>query len=632
MKRSGTRGESTGFLLAAPAMLYLTIFFIVPLLLVIGISLLTRGQASSDYAFPLTLENYQDIFQQPIWGIFIRSIRIALVSTVICLILGYPLAFFIGTRRKTWVKQMTLFLVILPFWTNFLIRTYAWQIILGRRGVLNEVLVNQLGLMDNGLEILGTETAVILGLVYGYLPFMVLPIYAVVERFPFHLVEAGKDLGGDDWSVFWEVVFPLTLPGVVVGWILVFIPSIGAFITPNLLGGTQGYMIGNYINSQFTEAGGSWTVGAGSSMVMMLVVSVALLLYVRFASDRPAHTPRNAIERFFAQTTRTILFPVNWISHRISDLAQSLQPSSAPGTVSQWKVRRARAVNVLGRAFGWIDSIFCYLFLWIPIILLVLYSFNSSRRVSGQWQGFTTDWYTEILNGISGTGGDFSTDRLLSSLETSFKISIASTLIAVILGTTIALAMVRGRFRGKQIFRGLLYLPVTIPDITLAVSLIIFFQIAFGALESLLGTRYFPGMVTVIVGHVAFNITYVAVVVTARLTNMSPHYEEAARDLGMNNFQTFRLVTYPLILPGIIAGALLAFTLSLDDFVITFFVGGGTTTTLPVYVWSLIRRGISPEINVVSTLMILASLILIALSLLMQGQGSRAKGHTYDQS
>ena len=293
---------------------------------------------------------------------------------------------------------------------------------------------------------------------------------------------------------------------------------------------------------------------------------------------------------------------------------------------------RARVVNIFGRVFSWIDAIFCYLFLWIPILLLVMYSFNASRRVSGRWQGFTTDWYTEILEGVSGTGGDFSTDRLLASLETSFKISLASTAIAVILGTTIALAMVRGRFRGKQIFRGLLYLPVTIPDITLAVSLIIFFQIVFGALETILGTRYFPGMVTVIVGHVAFNITYVAVVVSARLANMSPHFEEASKDLGMNNFETFAYVTYPLILPGIIAGALLAFTLSLDDFVITFFVGGGTTTTLPVYVWSLIRRGISPEINVVSTLMILASLLLIAISLLMQGQSTRARGNTYEQS
>jgi spermidine/putrescine transport system permease protein len=354
-------------------------------------------------------------------------------------------------------------------------------------------------------------------------------------------------------------------------------------------------------------------------MVMMGLVSAALLLYVRFGTSRPTHTPNNAFERLFASLMRGILLPVNWLS----GVAHRIQPASD----SRWRLLRASLASWLGKGFGWVVSVFCYLFLWIPILLLVMYSFNSSRRVSGAWQGFTTDWYSQIIEGVSGSGGDFSTDRLLASLETSFKISIASTLIAVIVGTMIALAMARGRFRGKQIFRGLLYLPVTIPDITLAVSLIIFFQIFFGAVENLFGTRYFPGMATVIAGHVAFNITYVAVVVSARLTNMSPHYEEAANDLGMNSFETFWYVTYPLILPGIIAGGLLAFTLSLDDFVITFFVSSGTTTTLPVYVWSLIRRGVSPEINVVSTLMILASILLIALSLLLQGQNSRARGN-----
>ncbi|MBZ0282998.1 MAG: ABC transporter permease [Anaerolineae bacterium] len=273
-----TREKSKGFLLALPAIIWLGLFFLLPVLIVLVVSFLTRGRGGQGI-MPFTLANYERVFDV-FSGVLTDSVWIAFQTTVICLLVGYPLAFFISTRKKAWVRSLALFLIILPFWTNFLVRTYALQTIMGREGTFNS-LMQTLGLISEPLQILNTPGAVLVGLVYGYLPFMVLPIYSSVERFDFRFVEAAHDLGANDWSAFWKIVFPMTLPGVIAGFILVFIPTIGAFVTPDLLGGTQGIMIGNLINQQF-KGQGNQPLGSALSVVMMAMVMIALLVYVRF--------------------------------------------------------------------------------------------------------------------------------------------------------------------------------------------------------------------------------------------------------------------------------------------------------------------------------------------------------------
>ena len=664
LKRKKSR-FSGGLGLAMPSAIYLLIFFVLPLLLVVVMSLLSRGANPSEYKFPITLSNYTAVLEDPIRTILLRSIWIALLTTFICLLIGYPLAFFIGTRRAAWARNLALFLVILPFWTNFLVRTYAWQIILGRRGVLNELLMSledqapfgsifEFFGIDIPINILGTEFAVLLGLVYGFLPFMVLPIYANVERFNFHLVEAGHDLGASDWRVFRRIVLPLTMPGVVAGSILVFIPAIGAFVTPALLGGTSGFMIGNLITRQFNAAGGSWPLGSGSSIVIMALVMVALYLYFAFADEERMQRSSDRSARYWNLGLWSVVFIVvanllrgllglgwplalvitgvvsaaiylaNWLpaQRATQNRASPSDEIFVSSHHSPAKIQRDRLFRRFGRVFMWIVPTLGVIFLWLPIILLVVYSFNASRRAGGRWEGFSTQWYSKLFEGVTGTGSEFSTDQLLESVQTTLVVSITATIIATVLGTMIAMAMVRGRFAGKRTLDGLLYLPVVIPDITMGIALVVFFKFMFDGVEKIVGTRYFPSMFTVVIAHVAFNISYVAIVVRARLSDMNPRLEEAARDLGANEWRTFWRVTYPLLVPGIVAAALLAFTLSLDDFVVTFFAGGATTTTLTVYVFSLVRRGVSPEINAVSTLMILASTALILVSLLLQGRNA----------
>ena len=264
-------------LLSLPALLWLLIFFIAPLLIIVGMSVMTRG-AGGVPQLPLTLEHYDRTFNT-FGSILNRSLWVAFWTTLACLLLAYPMAVFIRTRQKPWMRSLALFLVILPFWTNFLVRTYAWRMLLGNGGIINSLLA-RLGLTQHGLQLLNTELAVMIGLVYGFLPFMVLPIYASVERFDFKYVEAAADLGANYWHTFWRVMLPMTLPGVLAGCVLVFVPSIGAFVTPDLLGGRSGLMIGNLINSQF-KGTGNMPLGAAMSVVLLAFVLLPLAAYMR---------------------------------------------------------------------------------------------------------------------------------------------------------------------------------------------------------------------------------------------------------------------------------------------------------------------------------------------------------------
>jgi len=253
------------------------IFFVAPLGIIVVMSIMTRGPGGNPQ-LPLTLEHYDRTFSA--FGIILnRSLLIALWTTLACLLLAYPMAVFIRTRQRPWVRSLALALVILPFWTNFLVRNYAWRMLLGNEGIINSLLA-RLGLTDHALQLLNTELAVMIGLVYGFLPFMVLPIYASVERFDFKYVEAAADLGANYWHTFWRVMLPMTLPGVLAGCVLVFVPSIGAFVTPDLLGGRSGLMIGNLINSQF-KGTGNMPLGAAMSVVLLGLVLLPLMAYMR---------------------------------------------------------------------------------------------------------------------------------------------------------------------------------------------------------------------------------------------------------------------------------------------------------------------------------------------------------------
>jgi len=279
MERLRRNPSLQAWLILAIPVLFLLIFFMAPLLIVFVYSFLERGKYGGvEWVF--TLDNIRRVFDPLYFKTFLRSFYIAIVTTFITLALGYPLAYFIAKSPPS-RRNALLFALMIPFWTNFLIRTYAWVMLLRTHtGLINVSLMNW-GLINKPLHLYGNDFAIILGLVYGWLPVMVLLIYAALERLDESLLEAARDLYASSFSAFRRVTWPLSLPGVVAGSMLVFIPSLGAFVTPAILGGGKSLMIGNIISNQFLGAH-DWPFGSALSMVMMIAMLAATLIYFRW--------------------------------------------------------------------------------------------------------------------------------------------------------------------------------------------------------------------------------------------------------------------------------------------------------------------------------------------------------------
>ncbi len=265
--------------LISPSLFWLTFFFALPLVIVFVYSFLKRGPYGQ-IIWEFSLRNYARFFDPLYLKIFVRSFKIGGITTVLCFLLGYPMAYWIATRPARW-RNTLLLLIMIPFWTNFLVRTYAWILILRDSGLINNALL-RLGLIGQPLPLFGNDFAIVVGLVYGWFPDMVLPCYAAIERLDFSLVEAAQDLYANEVRSFLRVILPLTLPGVVAGSMLVFIPSLGAYVTPDLLGGAKSVMIGNVIQSQFLSVR-DYPFGSAFSFVLMALMLVATLIYFRTA-------------------------------------------------------------------------------------------------------------------------------------------------------------------------------------------------------------------------------------------------------------------------------------------------------------------------------------------------------------
>jgi spermidine/putrescine transport system permease protein len=263
-----------------PTRIVQALLLAVPLAIVGVYSGLTRG-AYGGVIQPWTPENYARFFD-PLYGaILLRSLVMAAAATALCLLLGFPLALFISRAQK-W-RGLYLFLVILPFWTSFLVRTYAWMFLLRDTGLLN-TLLQSLGVIREPLPLLYNNGAVLLGLVYGYLPFMILPLYSTLERLDPSLLEAAADLGAKPFTALLRVAIPLAAPGIRAGSVLVFIPCVGAFLTPDLLGGGKTVMIGNLVQNQFTTAR-DWPFGSAISLAVMAIVVLLMVVFLRRDSE-----------------------------------------------------------------------------------------------------------------------------------------------------------------------------------------------------------------------------------------------------------------------------------------------------------------------------------------------------------
>ncbi|WP_333867653.1 ABC transporter permease [Cypionkella sp.] len=286
-----------GWLLSTPALIVLTLFAVGPLLIVAVYSFLTPGKYGN-VEWALSFEGWRsilytkDIFDDT-YGladanltIFWRSLKLSMLTTLTTFAVGFPTAWFIATRPPK-ARPLWLFLITIPFWTNLLIRTYAMNEVLRTEGLMNTVLM-KLGAISSPIQVMYTDTAVFIGMTYVYLPLMVLPLFAAIDRFDMRLLEAGYDLYASRLQVLRRIILPIVKPGIIAGSILVFVPSLGAYVTPRVLGGGKQMMIGNFIDLQFGQ-GRNWPLGASLSLTLLVIVTIALLVYVKYANKESAH-------------------------------------------------------------------------------------------------------------------------------------------------------------------------------------------------------------------------------------------------------------------------------------------------------------------------------------------------------
>lgn len=265
---------------AYPYLIWMIIFIVVPLVLVLYYAF-TTGDSQNFSTFRFSIENFKRFFTPTYVKVLVRSVNLALVSTVICLFIGYPIAYIIS-KEKPKTRNTLILMLVIPMWMNFLLRTYAWLTLLGKNGIINTFIV-KLGFQP--LDLLYNDTSVLLGMIYNFLPFMVLPIFSVLVKIDNKLIEASEDLGADKITTFTKVIFPLSLPGVITGISMVFIPAVSTFVISSLLGGNKTNLIGNLIEQQFRYTG-DWHFGSTMSFVLMIFILIVMAASSKFDKEK----------------------------------------------------------------------------------------------------------------------------------------------------------------------------------------------------------------------------------------------------------------------------------------------------------------------------------------------------------
>ncbi|MGW0038930.1 ABC transporter permease subunit [Gordonia sp. NPDC003376] len=566
--------------LTFPAWAYLVFFFVVPLALVVWYSFGYKPDQFTTYATDrLSLDQYSTAFGPDYRSTFWNTLGIATIGVVLALLIGIPFAYWLAVKADPRRRALYLALIIVPYFTNFLVRTIGWQITLSPTGWLSG-LMQSMGMGELG--ILYTRTAVQLGVVYNYLPMMILPLYVAMDRAGLSLREASRDLGANRWTTFFRVTLPLASPGIASGAILVFIPLMGDYVTPSVLGGAKGTMIGQMIASQFSAAQ-NWALGAAMTVSLMLIVLLTVVI-----------------------VGVVVKGCVTLLDRRILDVTLPTgRPPATPGPLPPLNMSPSRfRADWYSRAIrAWAVAV--YLFLFLPIMVIVVYSFNTGRLLAS-FDGFGFSAYSDAL----------SNDTILRSVRVTMEVGILSALLATLLGSCagIAIGMTR-RPRWWSIgLLGLLAVTLVAPDIADAVAFLPWY-VTLGVDWGL--TPFNNGLVRLVVSHTVVSMVVVTFIVRARISSLDPALEEAAADLYASPLARLRHVILPAALPGIFAGMMLAFTFSLDDVVISTFVQQPGYTPWPVYVFSNVRVALRPEIAAMSTLMVLVTLAVLAVSALV---------------
>lgn len=560
--------------LTVPAIAVLLVTFGIPIVQL----LLTSLNAPA-----FSIANYLAFFQRPAnVRVLFQTIEVSVVATAICLMIGYPTAYLIVAASKH-MRMVLIVLVFIPYLTSLLARTYAWIVILGDRGLINNLLL-QLGLTSSPVPLIYNRMAVYIGMVHIMLPIMILPLISVMIGIDKSLVAAARSMGARPLDAFWRVFFPLTLPGVRSGALLVFVICLGFYITPQALGGLRDAMLSTLIAAQVESALNLKSIAA-SSFILLAVAAVVLSIFGLDISGKQSVVAQPASRPAVSRLPS------------VSSLVRSLNELFSPYRSERWKNTLYQAGSE-SRWYAIIGNVFVALvmvYLLFPSLVVIVLSFGAGTVLEFPPSALSLQWYRSFFNDLSWSG----------TAWTSIQISVAVAILSTVVGTLAAYGLNRTFPRLRGFLTMLILTPITFPVIVVGVATYL------GLVKlGLIGTK--AGL---ILAHSIGSIAYVVVIVSATLANFDRRLEQAAKSMRAGPLQTFIRVTLPLIRPGIIGGALFAFIHSFDEVAISSLVGGAIRT-LPLRMWENMHNEMDPTIAAVaSLLMLLPVLWLIALYL-----------------
>ncbi|MFA9284594.1 MULTISPECIES: ABC transporter permease subunit [unclassified Comamonas] len=547
-------------MMAAP----LVMLFLVLLVYPVGQLLLLSIYSDGSFKW----NNYSQLFSSSVYlDTMWITLKISLVTALLSIVGGYPIAYLVSSLQKD-KKSRWVFWILLSFWTSFLVRAFAWIVVLGRNGLANQLLL-ALGLQDAPSNMLYSFGAVLVGMVHALMPLAVLTMLSVMENIDRNLPRAALTLGARPGTAFWRVYFPLSMPGVAAGAIMVFVTAVGFFIVPQLLGGRKETMITQLIIEQVMQVM-NWGFAGAISVLLLIVVLIVFAVYDKVLglstmtgaqSDKSNHS-----SGFMRQLSETVLGLLGSISDRLI----ALVPRSRKRDLQQGDsfVLRASVVALL-------------VFLSVPALLMIPISFADKSGLNWPPQGFTLQHYQDML----------ASPLWINATVRSFVVGFFAALAAMAVGTPVAFLLVRSQMRGKALLLAFVLSPLIIPRMIIAVGMFYFFS-KVGLVGTSLG---------LVLGHTVIAIPYVVMTMMAVLRNYDTRLDMAAQSLGARPWQTLRYVTFPIIAAGLTSSFLFAFATSFDELTISLFASGGLSSTLPKQFWDEVTLQISPVIAAVST-------------------------------
>ncbi|NMM82732.1 ABC transporter permease [Acidovorax sp. SRB_14] len=562
-------------LLGAP----LVLLFVVLLVYPVGQLLLLSIYSDGDF----TLNKYQQLFASSVYvHVMLITLKISLWTTVLAVIGGYPVAYLISSLSKE-KKSAWIFWVLLSFWTSFLVRAFAWIVMLGRNGVVNQLLTVT-GVQETPSNLMYSMGAVLVGMVHALMPLAVLTMLSVMENIDRSLPRAALTLGARPGTAFWRVYFPLSMPGVAAGAIMVFVTAVGFFIVPALLGGRKEIMITQLIIEQVQQLL-NWGFAGAISVLLLIVVLAVFGLYDKMLglstmTGASSHGNRKASAS-------------NGILHRAGDAILDALGTVTDQLLALWPRGRRAPQPGLGLPLRALVLLILF-FLSVPALLMIPLSFADKSGLNWPPAGFTLRHYEALA------ASPLWTQAALRSLIVGFGAAVC----AMLIGTPAAFLLVRSNLRGKSLMLAFVLSPIIIPRMIIAVGMFYFFSKV-----GLVGTSF-----GLMLGHTVIAVPYVVMTMMAVLRNYDTRLDAAAQSLGARPWQTLRYVTFPILMAGLMSSFLFAFATSFDELTIALFASGGMSSTLPKQFWDEVTLQISPVIAAVSTCLFvfIAALIWIA--------------------